>query len=153
VLESVPESKHPSCPFSIDTLVCNDYANFLDNAEKMEDFFADSADISVRVYASPPFSVNMSAIDSLFSTTANTPTPINSDRMNELTMSDFIKMMVAELENQDPMNPMSNTEMLQQISQMRSITSSDRLTNGIEALTLGQALSTASSLIAKRSRV
>ena len=119
----------------------------------MEDFFADSADISVRVYASPPFSVNMSAIDSLFSTTANTPTPINSDRMNELTMSDFIKMMVAELENQDPMNPMSNTEMLQQISQMRSITSSDRLTNGIEALTLGQALSTASSLIAKRSRV
>jgi len=64
-------------------------------------------------------------------------------------MSDFIKMMVAELENQDPMNPMSNTEMLQQISQMRSITSNDRLTNGIESLTLGQALSTASSLIGK----
>ena len=58
-------------------------------------------------------------------------------------------MMVAELENQDPMNPMSNTEMLQQISQMRSITSSDRLTTSIEALTVGQALSTASSLIGK----
>jgi flagellar basal-body rod modification protein FlgD len=64
-------------------------------------------------------------------------------------MSDFIKMMVAELENQDPMDPMSNTEMLQQISQIRSITSNDRLTSGIEALTLGQALSTASSLIGK----
>ena len=64
-------------------------------------------------------------------------------------MSDFIKMMVAELENQDPMNPMSNTEMLQQISQMRSITSNDRLTSSIESLTLGQALSTASSLIGK----
>ena len=57
--------------------------------------------------------------------------------------------MVAELENQDPMNPMSNTEMLQQISQMRSITSNDRLTSGIESLTVGQALSTASSLIGK----
>ena len=92
---------------------------------------------------------DMSAIDSLFSPTASTSTSINSDRMNELTMSDFIKMMVAELENQDPMNPMSNTEMLQQISQIRSITSNDRLTSGIESLTLGQALSTASSLIGK----
>ena len=69
--------------------------------------------------------------------------------MNELTMSDFIKMMVAELENQDPMDPMSNTEMLQQISQIRSITSNDRLTSSIESLTLGQALSTASSMIGK----
>ena len=58
-------------------------------------------------------------------------------------------MMVAELENQDPMNPMSNTDMLQQISQMRSITSSDRLTTSIESLSLGQALTTASSMIGK----
>jgi len=64
-------------------------------------------------------------------------------------MSDFIRMMVAQLENQDPMDPMSNTEMLQQISQMRSITSNDRLTSSIESLSLGQALSTASSLIGK----
>ncbi len=70
-----------------------------------------------------------------------------SDRMNDLTMTDFIKMMVAELENQDPMNPMSNTEMLTQINQMRSITSSDKLSSTIEALSLGQSLSTASSLI------
>jgi len=92
----------------------------------------------------------MSAIDTMFSSTSTTPSvSAVSDRMNELTTSDFIKMMVAELENQDPMNPMSNTEMLQQISQIRSITSNDQLTNSIEALTLGQALSTASSLIGK----
>jgi len=92
----------------------------------------------------------MSAIDFNFPSTA-TPTSSSgqNDRMNELTMGDFIKMMVAELENQDPMNPMSNTEMLQQISQMRSITSNDRLTTSIESLSLGQALSTASSLIGK----
>jgi flagellar basal-body rod modification protein FlgD len=92
----------------------------------------------------------MSAVDSLFSTpTTNTSVSANSDRLNELTMSDFIRMMVAQLENQDPMDPMSNTEMLQQISQMRSITSNDRLTSSIESLSLGQALSTASSLIGK----
>jgi flagellar basal-body rod modification protein FlgD len=69
--------------------------------------------------------------------------------MNDLTMTDFIKMMTAELENQDPMDPMSNTDMLSQIGQIRSITSNDKLTSSIEALTLGQALSTASSLIGK----
>ena len=93
----------------------------------------------------------MSAISSLSSITssASSASSSDSDRLNELTMGDFIKMMVAELENQDPMNPMSNTEMLQQISQLRSITSNDRLTAGIESLTVGQALTTASSLIGK----
>ena len=92
----------------------------------------------------------MSAIDNMLSGLSSTPSvAANSDRLNELTMSDFIKMMVAELENQDPMNPMSNTEMLQQISQMRSITSNDQLSNSIASLTLGQTLSTASGLIGK----
>ena len=57
------------------------------------------------------------------------------DRMNDLTMVDFIRMMTAELQNQDPTNPMSNTEMLSQIGQIRQITSSDRLTSGVDALT------------------
>ncbi|GHT13551.1 hypothetical protein FACS1894170_09680 [Planctomycetales bacterium] len=93
---------------------------------------------------------NMS-IDTLYmSSPASTTTSVaGSDRLNELTMTDFIKMMTAELTNQDPANPMSNTEMLAQISQIRSITSNDKLTAGIEALTLGQSLSTASSLIGK----
>ena len=72
-----------------------------------------------------------------------------TDRLNELTMSDFIKMMTAELTNQDPMSPMSNTEMLSQINQLRQITSSDKLSGSIEALALGQALTTASNLIGK----
>jgi flagellar basal-body rod modification protein FlgD len=69
--------------------------------------------------------------------------------MNDLTTSDFIKMMVAELQHQDPMDPMSNTEMLSQISQMRQITANDKLSSGIESLLQGEALSTASSLIGK----
>ncbi|MDR2644089.1 MAG: flagellar hook capping protein [Planctomycetaceae bacterium] len=78
-----------------------------------------------------------------------TSTVASSDRMNDLTTSDFIKMMVAELQHQDPMDPMSNTEMLSQISQMRQITSSDKLSAGIESLIKGEALATASSLIGK----
>jgi flagellar basal-body rod modification protein FlgD len=86
----------------------------------------------------------LNTLNSTYSTTAN------SDRMNDLTMADFIKMMTAELQNQDPTNPMSNTDMLSQIGQIRSITSNDKLSSSIEALTLGQSLSTASSLIGKK---
>ncbi|MDR0336484.1 MAG: hypothetical protein LBI18_05275 [Planctomycetaceae bacterium] len=74
----------------------------------------------------------------------------NSDRMNDLTMSDFIKMMTAELQNQDPTNPMSNTDMLSQIGQIRAITANDKLASSIEALALGQSLATASTLIGKK---
>ncbi len=81
--------------------------------------------------------------------TLNTTTTSAGDRMNDLTMSDFIKMMTAELQNQDPMDPMSNTEMLAQIGQMRQITSNDKLTTSIEAMSAGQTLATASSMIGK----
>ncbi|MDR3196958.1 MAG: hypothetical protein LBU34_03725 [Planctomycetaceae bacterium] len=96
----------------------------------------------------------MSGVDStnsyLNTLNSNYSTTTNSDRMNDLTMADFIKMMTAELQNQDPTNPMSNTDMLSQIGQIRSITSNDKLSSSIEALTLGQSLSTASSLIGKK---
>ncbi|MDR2762534.1 MAG: hypothetical protein LBB88_08050 [Planctomycetaceae bacterium] len=97
----------------------------------------------------------MSGVDSALlnnstsGTTAAANSAASSDRMNDLTTSDFIKMMVAELQNQDPMDPMSNTEMLSQISQMRQITSNDKLSAGIDSLMQGEALTTASSLIGK----
>jgi len=143
---------------SIFSIVCcecaesNDYANsrnFGENLEK-KGRFSKFLPMYPLLYCPPVLIFGMSAVDSLFSTpTTNMSVSANSDRLNELTMSDFIRMMVAQLENQDPMDPMSNTEMLQQISQMRSITSNDRLTSSIESLSLGQALSTASSLIGK----
>ncbi len=94
--------------------------------------------------SSIPNTGNTSTFDWLNASGEATP-----DRMNDLSMSDFIRMMVAELENQDPMNPMSNTEMLAQISQMRSITSNEKLSATVEALAMGQSLATASSMIGK----
>ncbi|MDR2345348.1 MAG: flagellar hook capping protein [Planctomycetaceae bacterium] len=92
--------------------------------------------------------VDNTLLNSSASTVTQTTT-VSSDRMNDLTTSDFIKMMVAELQNQDPMEPMSNTEMLSQISQMRQITSNDKLSTAIESMMRSEALSTASSLIGK----
>ena len=78
--------------------------------------------------------------------------PTGHDAMSELDMDDFLKLMIAELQHQDPLNPMDNTQMLEQISQIRAITSSDRLTDTLAAVLLGQNMSTASSMLGRTIR-
>ena len=66
---------------------------------------------------------------------------------NELHMEDFLKLMIAELQNQDPLNPMDNSEMVSQISQMRTITATDKMTATLDSVLLGQNISSATNLI------
>ena len=66
-----------------------------------------------------------------------------------LEIDDFLDLMIAELQNQDPLNPLDNAQMLQQISQIREIGATDRLTETLESIAFGQKLSGASSLIGK----
>ncbi len=70
-----------------------------------------------------------------------------SDAMQDVGMDEFLKMMIAELQNQDPMDPMDNAQILGQIGQIREITSNDKLTSTLEAAFLGQNLATANSLM------
>ena len=67
----------------------------------------------------------------------------------DTNLDDFLKLMIAELQNQDPLDPMENSEMLQQLSHMRSIGATDQLTNTLGSVLIGQNLSTASALIGK----
>jgi flagellar basal-body rod modification protein FlgD len=81
------------------------------------------------------------------------PTPetqYESGGLEETNLDDFLKLMIAELQNQDPLNPMENSEMLQQLSQMRSIGATDKLTETLDAVLIGQNVTTASSLIGKQ---
>lgn len=77
----------------------------------------------------------------------NTSNQAARDRMQDLDVEEFLKLMIAELQNQDPLNPMDNAQMIQQISEIRSIASTDKLTTTLDAVQLGQALASASSLI------
>lgn len=72
-----------------------------------------------------------------------------TDRFQELDSQAFLKLMIAELQSQDPLNPMDNAQMLEQISQIRAITSNDELSKSIESLQIGQSMSTASGLLGK----
>lgn len=73
--------------------------------------------------------------------------PITKDAYNDLHMEDFLKLMIAELQNQDPLNPMDNSELVGQISQMRTITATDKMTETLDSVLLGQNISSATNLI------
>jgi flagellar basal-body rod modification protein FlgD len=66
---------------------------------------------------------------------------------NNLTTSDFMQMLIAELENQDPTQPMSNQDLLTQLSTMSQLQSTQDLDTALQTNTNNQQLSIASSFI------
>jgi flagellar basal-body rod modification protein FlgD len=70
-----------------------------------------------------------------------------NDALRGLDMDQFLKLMIAELQNQDPLNPMDNSQILEQIGQLRSIGATSQLSDTLGAVLMGQNVTTASSLI------
>jgi len=71
----------------------------------------------------------------------------NGNAIKDLDVDSFLKLMIAELQNKDPLNPMENDQMLAQIGQMREIAASDKLTETLDSVLLGQNISSATNLI------
>ncbi len=74
---------------------------------------------------------------------------VGTDAFSDVNLDDFLQLLVAELANQDPLNPMENSQILQQVSQMREIDSTERLSATLDSVLLGQNLSTANSLLGR----
>ncbi|MHB1035590.1 MAG: flagellar hook assembly protein FlgD [Pirellulales bacterium] len=81
---------------------------------------------------------------------SQTKKPNNS--LNNLDLDQFLKLMISELQNQDPMEPMKNSEIMQQVTQIREIESNTRLNQTLGAVQLGQNLASASSMLDKQIR-
>jgi len=71
----------------------------------------------------------------------------SANALNELDLDDFLKLMMAELQNQDPLNPLENDQLLAQISQIREVGATEQLTQTLGAVLLGQNISSATNLI------
>lgn len=67
-----------------------------------------------------------------------------------LELDDFFQLMIAELQNQDPLNPLENNEFLAQIATIREIGATTKLGDTLDSLVLGQNLNSGSSLIGKQ---
>lgn len=97
----------------------------------------------------------MSRIPSAAATTettsaATTTAPQATNDLRDVDLDEFLQLLIHELQNQDPLDPMDNTEVLNQISQIREISATNNLSDTLSAVLLGQNMSTASSLIGKQ---
>ena len=57
----------------------------------------------------------------LSSPAVNQPFDGASEAINDIDLGTFLRLMIAELQNQDPLNPLDNKDMLAQISQIREV--------------------------------
>src|SRR3954469_19217615 len=76
------------------------------------------------------------------------PNQVKSKKM-ELKTEDFIKMMVTQLQNQDPLEPAKNQELLAQMSQIGQLQSANSLQDSLKGMVLQNQIGSASSLIGK----
>ena len=103
--------------------------------------------------------INFNPISSAFATanaasTASPATSVNGvDTLNTsgnggvmgLSSDDFMKLFLAQLQNQDPTKPMDDSQMLSELSQMTQVST----LNSLQTTLAGSQLSQASALIGK----
>jgi flagellar basal-body rod modification protein FlgD len=69
--------------------------------------------------------------------------------LNDLKSEDFFKLLVTEMQQQDPLEPTKTADMIGQVSQIRSIELSGQLTDTLELLAKQQRILGASDLIGR----
>ncbi|TWT39419.1 flagellar hook assembly protein FlgD [Blastopirellula retiformator] len=89
----------------------------------------------------------MSSVNSSTSTTSSGSEGASGGGLQDLDMDQFLKLMIAELQNQDPLEPMKNSEMLEQIGQIRNITATEQLSTTLTNVLDGQNILSATTLI------
>ncbi|MEQ8843782.1 MAG: flagellar hook capping FlgD N-terminal domain-containing protein [Phycisphaerales bacterium] len=73
-----------------------------------------------------------------------------TNRMAELDSQEFLGIILAELQSQDPLAPNDTNALVQQLSSVRSIESDLKLTEKLESLVADNRLANASSLVGRR---
>jgi flagellar basal-body rod modification protein FlgD len=67
-----------------------------------------------------------------------------------LTSTDFVKMMIKQLQHQDPLSPTNSDQLMQQMSQIGQMQSSTQLQTTLTGLAAQTQIGAASSLIGKQ---
>lgn len=86
----------------------------------------------------------------LSSSLSPSPAPSSSaSNPYNLTTADFVKMMITQLQNQDPLQPESNDQLMSQMNQIGQLQSNSMLQDTLKGLGLQTQIGSASSLIGK----
>src|SRR4051794_39894408 len=77
------------------------------------------------------------------------PSPAASSTSSALGKDDFLKLLVAQMKNQDPMAPTDNTAFVTQLAQFSQLDNSQQLNQNISDMLLLQGLTQGTNLIGK----
>ena len=80
---------------------------------------------------------------------SNTPAVVDKSQtgFNALTSETFLKLLITQLQNQDPTAPVGNEELLQQLSSMRSLQSNIELSDTLKDLNTSQQITSGASFL------
>jgi flagellar basal-body rod modification protein FlgD len=93
--------------------------------------------------------MSTSAISSSSSSSSANSSSSTNDALNNVKVEDFLKLLLTELQNQDPMEPTDSNQILQQVSQIKAIQSNQKLSDTLSSMQLQQNFVTAGSLLQK----
>jgi flagellar basal-body rod modification protein FlgD len=89
------------------------------------------------------------SVSSLGSTSNLASATATALKNSDVSSDQFLKLLVTQLQNQDPLNPLSNQDFLAQLAQFQTLEETMQMATNTKSLLLGQQLSAASSLIGK----
>src|SRR5436190_20395781 len=89
------------------------------------------------------------AVNSIGSSSSSSGTSTNG-ALDGFDADNFLKLLMTELQQQDPLNPMDNSQMLQQIGQIRSVEATDKMTKTLDSIVLSQSINSATAFIGKK---
>lgn len=91
----------------------------------------------------------VSAINSA-SSTITSATATGKTKSSDTKQSNFMTLLVAQLRNQDPLNPATNEDFIAQLAQLESLDESKKISKSLESMVSTQEFSSASTLIGKK---
>lgn len=89
------------------------------------------------------------AVSSITSNTAAVSTPTVAQSNASSTQDQFLKLLVTQLQNQDPMSPMSSSEFMSQMSSLSTVEGINNLNSTFKDLLMIQGLGEGAALIGK----
>jgi len=85
-----------------------------------------------------------------YTTTAQQATAQDAFSNSDMNAGDFLTLMIQELVNQDPLDPMKSQDLLNQVSQIKNMQTLSSLDATMATMTTQQEVTTAGSLIGKQ---
>ncbi len=90
-----------------------------------------------------------SSITSVMATSKSSEATTISESKKKTDSEEFMTLLLAQLQYQDPLNPMDSTEMMSQLAQLNSLNALISIKESITEMTKSQELSYACSLLGK----